>query len=142
MDSSKHKLRRVIIIMLKEYIKKKSGGKHDCYARVIGFVTGIPREGIPNFIQHEDFNSAVDCYLYAWDLKMAVYDPEIHSDIEEVLHFGFNNSGVMHAVVCDPAGNLLYDSYPKGGSLVKDVEKRVILPVNLLVNMNEVSDGC
>ena len=128
--------------MLHEYTRNKSGGKDNCYANVIRFVTGIPPEGIPNFSQHEDFNAAVDCYLYAWDLVIRVYDPSIHSDIKEILHFGFNSSGVMHAVVCDRSGELLYDPYPRGGSLVEDVEKRVILPVGYIANTDEISDGC
>ena len=128
--------------MLHEYIRNKSGGKYDCYADVIRYITGIPKEGVPNFSQHEDFNAAVDCYLYAWDLTIKVYDPSIHSNVKEILHFGFNDSGVMHVVICDEKGELIYDPYPRGGSLVKDVEKAVIIPTNYIPNADEISDGC
>jgi len=127
--------------MLHNYIKEKTGGKGDCFAKVLAFTTGIPREGIPNFSQHEDFWEAVDSYLYAWDLKIVPYDEASHFGTENILHIGLNQRSVQHVVVYTK-GKEVYNSAPKGGSLEGDVDKFVVMPCYHSYSNEELSSGC
>ena len=142
MDSLKHTLRRRRIIMLNEYIKTRSGGSDPCFANALSYITGIPREGIPNFIQHEDFWAAVDSYLYSWDLKLEPYEANRHPDVKSILHFGTNARGVSHCVVYEDDA-MAYDSYPSGGALVT-TDVFVVIPsyTHPQHDMGEISDGC
>ena len=101
--------------MLDEYIKDRSGGKNPCLANAISYITGIPRDGIPNFIQHEDFWASVDAYLYDWGSHWLIYEDD----------------------------KLAYDSYPKGGAL-ETTDMFVILPCysHPRHDTEEISDGC
>lgn len=126
---------------LNSYVRKKSAGDKACLADSISFITGIPREGVPNFTQHEDFWAAVDAYLYAWDLKFVEYDPMLHSDVPFILHTGFNERGIKHVVVHDRSG-LVYDSFPKGGDLLSVDDKWVIVPTHHSYSLGELESGC
>ena len=126
---------------LKEYVTNKSKGSDPCFANSLSYITGIPREGIPNFIQHEDFWASVDAYLYSWDLKLEPYNLEDHAMVESILHFGTNARGVSHCTVYED-DKLAYDSYPQGGALTT-TDLFVIVPVSFTpTQLDEISDGC
>ena len=114
--------------MLKEFVAKRRWGKDPCMANVVSYILGIAREGVPNFSQHEDFHVAVENYLYSWGLKIDFYDPEKHGMINEIIHYGKNERGIEHVIVCDKNGELLFDSFSIGGPLSGDIDKYVILP--------------
>ena len=127
--------------MLKAYTKNMTKGKNDCFAESLSYVTGIPREGIPNFANHDDFWEAVDSFLYSWKLKMVVYDPLLHSDIDEILCTGYNQRNIKHVVVYKN-DELVFDSFPNGGDL-KDIEdKWVIIPTYHSYTLEEIDSGC
>lgn len=116
------------IIMIKEFVEKRRWGNDPCMANVVAYILGVPREGVPNFYNHEDFHVAVENYLYSWGLKIVIYDPEKHVDSTDIIHYGKNERDIEHVVVCDKEGKLLFDSFSIGGPIVGEVDKYVILP--------------
>lgn len=126
---------------LKNYVKNKSGGSKDCFAEALHYVTSIPRAGIPNFTKHEDFWEAVDSYLYAWDLKLAIYDPVLHSDVPHILCSGDNERGIRHVVVYEN-DELVYDPFPKGGAIRNIEDRWVVIPARHSYSLEEIDSGC
>jgi len=127
--------------MLQDYIKEKTGGEGDCFANVLSVATGIPRGGIPNFSQHEDFWAAVDSYLYAWDLQIFPYEKDQHFGVQNVMGIGLNERGNQH-VVLYTKDEVVYNSAPKGGDIEGDVDKFVVMPCYHSYSNEEISSGC
>jgi hypothetical protein len=88
----------------------------DCLAMCLSFITGLPREAIPNFIGFgeciwwERFNS----WLSGWGMKLIRADDS--SDSGHVICVGQDKRDAHHAVV-HVGGKLAYDPWPAGGGI-------------------------
>ena len=114
---------------LRKFIEEQIDAPGNCMGHCLSLMLDIPITAVPNFTRHEDPWEAVDSYLYAWSLRLEIYDVVKHKDIRQILHYGLSEKGVPHIEVCDKEGNSLCEKNLYGGHVSTKTDKLVIIPI-------------